>query len=123
MRGAARCDADRPRQAQGAVEFRLAAGERQHAVGFDAERVIDRIDIDMELERAVVAVAAGGNPERIKLAADGDGALALERTDQRARLAVEPQPVERDAGAVGRIGEGHLAVLDAQPVDRQVRRG
>ena len=60
LRGAARGDADRPRQAQGAVEFRRAAGERQHAVGFDAERMIDRIDIDMELERAVVGIAAGG---------------------------------------------------------------
>ena len=37
-----------------AVELRLAVGERQHAVGFDAERMIDRIDIEMKLERAVV---------------------------------------------------------------------
>ena len=82
--------------------FGSRAGERQHAVGFDAERMIDRIDIDMELERAVVGIAAGGDAERIKLAADGDGALALERTEQRARLAVEPEPVERGAGAVRR---------------------
>ncbi len=76
----------------------------------------------MELERAVIGIAAGGDAERIKLSPDGDGALALERTEQRAHLSVEPKPVERDASAVRRIGEAHLAVLDAQAVDRQVIR-
>ena len=82
LRGTARGDADRPRQAQIAVELRLRTGERQHAVGFDAERMIDRIDIDMKLERAVVAIAAAGYAERIKLAADGNGTLAFERAKQ-----------------------------------------
>ena len=120
LRGAARGDADRPRQTQIAVEFRLRPGERQHAVGFDAERMIDRIDIDMELERAVVGIAAAGYAERIKLAADGDGALAFERAEQRTRLAVEPKAFERGARAVRRIAQRHLAVLDAEMVDRQV---
>ena len=122
LRAAARGDADRPRQAQGAVEFRRTAGERQHAVGFDAERMIDRVDIDMELERTFVGIAAGGDSERIKFAADGSGALALERAEQRARLAVEPESVQRRTAAIRRVGERQLAILDAQPVDRQIIR-
>ena len=90
LSAAARRNPDRPRQTQGPVEARLAAGKRQHAVGLDAQRPIDRIDIDVELDRAVVAIAAGGHAKRIEIATDAGGALALERAEQRACFAVEP---------------------------------
>ncbi len=99
-----------------------AGGERQRAVGFDAERMIDRIDIDVKLERALLAQTADSDTIWIKLAGDGDGALALHRADKRARFAVEPHPFERDACAIGRVGERDRAILDAQPVDRQFIR-
>ena len=117
--GAARGDADRPRQAQAALETRRTGGERERAVGFGAERMTDRIDIDTKLELAVVAVAAGGEPKRIEFAADACRALALERAEQRARLAVEPEMIERDAALIGGVAERQSAVLDAEAVDGQ----
>ena len=121
MRGAAR-DFDRPCQIQGTVEFWLGPAERQHAVGDNAERMVDWVDIDVELERVLVGIAAGRYAERIKLAADSDSALALERAEQRACLAVEPKPLQRDARAVRRIAESHRSILDAQAIDRQIVR-
>ena len=57
-----------------------ANGERP--VCFDAERAIHGIDIDVQLERALIAQTAERNTIRIKLAGDGDGALAFHRAQQ-----------------------------------------
>ena len=99
--------------------MRFPGCEGERPVCFDAERAVHGIDIDVQLERALIAQTAERNTIRIKLAGDGDGALAFHRPNKRTRLAVEPHLAERDACATGRVGEIDRAILDAQPVHRQ----
>jgi len=119
LRRAAQADADRARHDERAVKARLAVAEHQGAGDIDAERKTDRIDVKLHARAGLLGVTAGREPERIELAADADGTFALDRADQRARLAVEPQPVERHGRAIGSVGQRHRAVDNAEPVDDQ----
>src|SRR6185312_7822782 len=112
-------DADRPRQFQRAVETRRALRERQRAVAFDTERMADRVDVEMKLERAVFAEAADGKTIRIKIAADLESALAFDRPKQRAYVAIEPHIIQHHGAAVGGIVQRDRTVLNAELVDRQ----
>src|SRR6202790_1176692 len=82
-------DSDRARQRKRAVELRHAAIEAERAVELGGQRLICRIDAEPELELAILADAVSRYPKAIRLAAGDKGAFAVERSEERADIAVE----------------------------------
>src|SRR5690606_14321248 len=93
-------DPDQPLHLHGAVETWHPVMKRERAVGFDGERMRDRIDADAHRKLAVAVIAAGTDAERKLAAGNGRTTLALEGTGERAGLAVEIDAIESDGVAV-----------------------
>ncbi|MCZ7657998.1 MAG: hypothetical protein M5U07_09115 [Xanthobacteraceae bacterium] len=93
------------------------------SVGLRRERPFARIEGEPQLQGAVLADPARRQPVTVALPRAGEPALALHGPDQRAHLAREPQPLERELGAARRIAEQCPAVFDGHALDREpVRR-
>ena len=78
--------------------------------------------IGSRLSRTRTAPSSAGravrDPIGIVLAGDDERALALDRPDQRAHLALEFELVEHEPRAARGIGEERAAVHDIEPLDR-----
>src|SRR5262249_14815364 len=87
----------RAREGHRAIKARHATLEPQHAVGFRRQLAVGRVEIELDLE-AVIAGAAHRDAVAIMVGPDQEAAFALERTDQRAEVAIEPQGIEDERG-------------------------
>ena len=75
-------DSDGARHCQRSVEMRLTGRKSQCAIRFDPKRTIDRIDIEVKLEGALLAQTADSDTIRVRLAGNGHRALAFYRAGQ-----------------------------------------
>ena len=81
--------------------------------------MIGRIEAELQLHAAVVTDAARCETVAETLARRGEAALAFHRSDQRAQIALEPEPVERSLRTADAVGEVHAAILDRDLVGLQ----
>ena len=109
--------ADHARYGHGAFETRRICLDPHDAVGIERHRRRGRIDKQAQLNAAVVAAPAATDAKCVRPLTGGKVALALERTEQRAHLAVEIEIVEREPTAAGGVGENDMAVRHREPVD------
>ena len=100
------------------LEMRNAALDPDRAVEIGQARLVDGIDREVQLDRAVRPRAARRNPIRITLPGDRERAVALGGADQGAHVAAEAQLFEGDLRAACRIRKSDMTVFDGEMVDR-----
>jgi len=105
------------RHRHGSFETRRAAVRPPGSLGIERERRGRRVDGEVQLDPAIVAAMAAVQPERRGAARRREGAVALERTEQRPHFAGEAQILERDAAAIGGVSEDDAALSHAEMVD------
>ena len=100
------------------LEMRNAALDPDRAVEIGQARLVDGIDQQVQLDRAVRPGAARRNPIRITLPGDRERAVALGGADQGAHVAAKAQLFEGDLRAACGIRKSDMTVFDGEMVDR-----
>src|SRR5205814_4055308 len=108
----------RSRERERSLEAWDAVVDPDRAVGIGRERLLDRIDIEPQPHRAVIAGATGRNAIGILLAAQQERALALEGTSERAQFTLELELFQHRVGVAGGVPEQCAAIDDVEALDR-----